>query len=379
MPAKKKEPEKSKKAENKVKEKIIEDKTFGLKNKNKSATVQKFIKGVQQQVKGVPKGGEAARLAAQLNSKEEKKKVQADQALLASLFKTVVDMPKGEDPKSIICSYYKSGLCQKGDKCKFSHDLSLLPVKQEKIDLYADRRTGVSSDITCQFFMDAVENDKYGWFWKCPNGDECIYRHALPEDYVFKKEEVKVEDDYEDKPTLEEEIDKERSLLPLGQKPVTFEEFMGWVNEQFSIRQAEKEEEKKKLKGLSGKLLFETNAGLFQDDEDAYDEYQRDEGQEEEEEKDTRFVSEGEEKKEEEEGKNEEEGREKEIGREEGENIGEKKESVEGEEGKNTGEKKESVEGEEGENTGEKNERIGEGEEGRGKDEEIKRVEGENN
>ena len=31
----------SKKAEEKVKSKIIEDKTFGLKNKNKSKTVQK--------------------------------------------------------------------------------------------------------------------------------------------------------------------------------------------------------------------------------------------------------------------------------------------------------------------------------------------------
>ena len=32
----------SKKVEKKIKEKIIEDKTFGLKNKNKSKTVQKF-------------------------------------------------------------------------------------------------------------------------------------------------------------------------------------------------------------------------------------------------------------------------------------------------------------------------------------------------
>ena len=35
-----------KKAEKKV-EKIVEDKTFGLKNKNKSKTVQKYIKGVE--------------------------------------------------------------------------------------------------------------------------------------------------------------------------------------------------------------------------------------------------------------------------------------------------------------------------------------------
>ena len=292
MPAKKKDQGPSKKTENKIKEKIIEDKTFGLKNKNKSAVVQKYVKGVQQQVKGVAKGGEQARIAEQLHSKEEKKKAQADQALLASLFKTVVDMPKGQDPKSIICSYYKSGLCQKGDKCKFSHDLSSVPEKQEKIDLYKDSRS-IISEITCQFFLEAVEKDRYGWFWKCPNGDECIYRHALPEGYVINKEEVKIEADEEEKPPLEEELDKERRALPIGMKPVSHEEFMAWVEENMRKREEEKIESRKHLKGVSGKALFETNAGLFQDDEDAFEDYKRDENpQEEEEEKDKRLDSE---------------------------------------------------------------------------------------
>ena len=39
------------KAEKKKQVKIIEDRTFGLKNKNKSKTVQKFVKGVEQTVK----------------------------------------------------------------------------------------------------------------------------------------------------------------------------------------------------------------------------------------------------------------------------------------------------------------------------------------
>jgi hypothetical protein len=34
--------EMSKKTENKIKQRIVEDKTFGLKNKNKSKTVQKY-------------------------------------------------------------------------------------------------------------------------------------------------------------------------------------------------------------------------------------------------------------------------------------------------------------------------------------------------
>lgn len=40
----------SKKTEMKKKEKIIEDKTFGLKNKNKSKAVQSYVKSVQTQV-----------------------------------------------------------------------------------------------------------------------------------------------------------------------------------------------------------------------------------------------------------------------------------------------------------------------------------------
>ena len=41
----------SSKTVNKAKEKLIEDKTFGLKNKNKSKQVQKYISGVETQVK----------------------------------------------------------------------------------------------------------------------------------------------------------------------------------------------------------------------------------------------------------------------------------------------------------------------------------------
>jgi len=38
----------SAKTENKYKAKVVDDKTFGLKNKNKSAKVQNYVKSVQQ-------------------------------------------------------------------------------------------------------------------------------------------------------------------------------------------------------------------------------------------------------------------------------------------------------------------------------------------
>ena len=105
MPPKnnKKQAEKQKRREEeKRKERIIEDKTFGLKNKNKSAQVQKYIKGVQKQVQG----DKNARNDAQFVSKEEKKKSQADQALLSSLLRGLSSMPqpKVEESKTVVCS-----------------------------------------------------------------------------------------------------------------------------------------------------------------------------------------------------------------------------------------------------------------------------------
>lgn len=45
----------------------------------------------------------------------------------------------GADPKSVVCAFFKQGQCSKGDKCKFSHDLSL-DRKGEKRSLYVDQR-----------------------------------------------------------------------------------------------------------------------------------------------------------------------------------------------------------------------------------------------
>jgi len=49
-------------------------------------------------------------------------------------------VPFGVDPKTVLCQFFKAGQCQKGDKCKFSHDLAV-ERKSAKIDLYTDSRT----------------------------------------------------------------------------------------------------------------------------------------------------------------------------------------------------------------------------------------------
>ena len=43
------------------------------------------------------------------------------------------------DAKTVLCAYYKAGHCDKGNKCKFSHDLNV-GRKVEKKDLYSDTR-----------------------------------------------------------------------------------------------------------------------------------------------------------------------------------------------------------------------------------------------
>jgi len=92
--------------------------------------------------------------------------------------------------------------------------------------------------ITCKHFLDAVEDELYGWRWECPNaGVKCQYRHMLPEGYVViskkereanRKDAVKNAEDAAAK-TLEEQIEEERAALPSeGLTPVTKESFFAW-------------------------------------------------------------------------------------------------------------------------------------------------------
>jgi len=112
--------------------------------------------------------------------------------------------------------------------------------RTEEIDLYVDQRTqlimnaiggkelsslseeelgkmigekekeiikGCRSDIVCKFFLEAVEKDKYGWNWTCPNnGDRCKYKHCLPPGYKLKRDGANVQIEQE-KVDIEEKID----------------------------------------------------------------------------------------------------------------------------------------------------------------------------
>ncbi|CCW71380.1 unnamed protein product [Phytomonas sp. Hart1] len=82
-----------KKAEQKRKEKIIEDKTFGLKNKNRSAKVQAYVQQVQKTVnQRNPNDRRAVAEAEERRRAKEDKK--AREAELAKLFHDVDQAPR---------------------------------------------------------------------------------------------------------------------------------------------------------------------------------------------------------------------------------------------------------------------------------------------
>ncbi|VDO90731.1 unnamed protein product [Schistosoma margrebowiei] len=183
MPPKKNEP--SKKNVDKQKQKIVEDKTFGMKNK-KGAKQQKFIQQVQKQV---TQGNKSAKEKVELNE----------------LFKPVLELQKcakGVDPKSVLCVFFKQGLCAKGDKCKFSHDLTV-ERKAEKRGIYSDSdKTDGTMDDWDINKLEEVISKKHDIFryvstslkqWKIPNMPcllVCLHKKKMEE----QKEIISIED-----------------------------------------------------------------------------------------------------------------------------------------------------------------------------------------
>lgn len=198
-----------KKDQNKPKDKVAIDKTFGMKNK-KGAVAQRQIKQIQQAAASSKSAEEKKKEAARIQREKEKAAAELAKKEAAELFKPVQvqKVPFGVDPKTVVCVFFKKGTCEKGKKCKFSHDLSV-ERKTDKRSLYQDTREKeeekeetmddwdeeklkqvvlskhgnpkTTTDKVCKYFIQAIEDSKYGWRWQCPNGgDKCMYRHSLP-------------------------------------------------------------------------------------------------------------------------------------------------------------------------------------------------------
>ncbi|KAI4112349.1 MAG: hypothetical protein LQ345_006489, partial [Seirophora villosa] len=299
--------------------KVAEDKTFGMKNK-KGSTAKKHIAQIQASAASA-KTPEQKRKEAE-KAQREKEKLASEQAKreTAELFKPVQvqKVPFGVDPKTVLCMFFKQGNCEKGKKCKFSHDPAV-ERKGEKRNLYQDTREKekeeeeeqrkkddmaewdeeklrqvvtskhgnpkTTTDKVCKYFIEAVENGKYGWFWQCPNGgDKCMYKHSLPPGFILKtKEQRAAEKALMDKSplktlTLEDFLESERHKLTGNLTPVTPETFARWKKERLDKKAAE--EEARVAKEATGRAMFEEGDwGSESEEEEEEDEDGEDQGE----------------------------------------------------------------------------------------------------
>ncbi|KAJ3486750.1 hypothetical protein NLG97_g6554 [Lecanicillium saksenae] len=287
--------------------KIVEDRTFGMKNK-KGASAQKQIAQMTSNLKGSGSAEQKKKEAEKAQREREKKAAEdakKEAALLLGRPAQVQKIPFGVDPKTVVCIFWKKGDCEKGKKCKFAHDLSV-ERKTEKKNLYTDERKDeeetkkqetsadwdeeklrsvvlskkgnqkTTTDKVCKFFVSAIEDGKYGWFWICPNGgDKCMYKHALPPGFILKtKEQRAAEKALLDKSplrtlTLEDFLESERHKLTGTLTPVTPESFAKWKKDRLDKKAAE--EQARKAKDNTGRALFESGKWTGEDESEDED------------------------------------------------------------------------------------------------------------
>ena len=301
--------------------KYVKDVTFGMKNKNNSKKMDKMVKGLAGE-----RGGYDKIQSEKFNTRKKQRALEKEEKFMADVFAGSALANAKTKKKKIkskpICQFFKAGLCTKGKKCKYSHDLSAEEVKVEastnKINLFKDQREEIFGNedtiqgwgqkeleeavnfnakkytsssnqtvIVCKFFLDAVAKMRYGWFWKCPNGYNCKFKHCLPPGYKFKnKKGAKSDQPKEDTElNLIREIDEAREkLVSSNTTEITYERFMAWVKKRRIKKKKEREERIKKFmsdrgfkirKNVTGRQLFDKNQGLFKDAEGAVGNYKK--------------------------------------------------------------------------------------------------------
>ncbi|POW06042.1 hypothetical protein PSTT_09253 [Puccinia striiformis] len=271
--------------------KIVADKTFGMKNK-KGAKGQAAVALAKQQASQVGKNKEAmSKDKARMDKEKEKEHERKRREELNELFKPVQvaqKIPFGTDPKTVLCQYFKTGTCEKGSKCKFSHDLTV-DRKTMKKDVYTDGRDTKETDtmdtwddaklqsvviskhgnpkttteIVCKNFIEAIESGKYGWFWTC-----------FTPGFVLKAQKKKdAEDAKKNELSMEDFLERERHQLGKALTPVTKESFAKWKAERLSKKQVE-EDGKRKLfdtTGVYGDDAYSDDEGPADDEEQDWD------------------------------------------------------------------------------------------------------------
>eukprot|EP00866_Antonospora_locustae_P002512 jgi/Antlo1/2512/1708 len=206
--------------------KELEDKTFGMKNKNKSSAIKKQLQKLE--------------ISASLERrKKNEQDIQKEKVLVQP------KAPVGVDPKTIPCVYFQKKLCTKGDKCKYGHEIAKPDsTKDESLD----------NGKVCRFLVDAMNQGSYSRGWTCP--DKCCRDvHMLSE--IGARKDVEI--------GLEEYLELSRQNVR-AHTPMTEELFLKWREKKLIEEQAHQN----KVKQLSrmGRELFDARPEIFEDDED---------------------------------------------------------------------------------------------------------------
>ncbi|VEU36440.1 unnamed protein product [Pseudo-nitzschia multistriata] len=253
----------SKKAEQKKKNQQIEDRTFGLKNKNKSKKVQQYVKSVTNSVNNT--GDRKKR-----QEEERRKKMKEEQKARKKAMKAEAE------------ALFNDALGALSKK-----KTSMKAGKTEAKGRDADdegKKKGTSRAMKMMYQMDGM----YCFVSHCLIFQFAFERYKMIELYLMitvllfaaKEMDDKLKEDPNYVPTLEDEIEAERQkkvaeLKKNGKKgtPITAESFAIWAQNKRKRRAAEAkkmvEQEMRKKKGgkglavLSGRALYDYKRDLF--------------------------------------------------------------------------------------------------------------------
>lgn len=99
----------------KAKDKIVIDKTFGMKNK-KGGVAKREMQRIASEKASSGNADDKKKEAARIQREKEKAAAEIAKKEAAELFKPVQiqKVPFGVDPKTVLCQFFKAGNCEKG-------------------------------------------------------------------------------------------------------------------------------------------------------------------------------------------------------------------------------------------------------------------------
>eukprot|EP00397_Hematodinium_sp_SG-2012_P049602 GEMP01057267.1.p1 GENE.GEMP01057267.1~~GEMP01057267.1.p1 ORF type:complete len:347 (+),score=104.32 GEMP01057267.1:293-1333(+) len=287
MAPKKKEDKPTDKSREKAKEKIAVDKTFGLKNKNKSKIVQKYVKSITQNAKDPSK---RLREEEEYKLKHSKEKAQQQNALLNSLFNMATDKKgKAFDATAKKKVKEKNAEEEKAGK-NLPDDIKEMFIEgiYNAIQMLNPKYGVRVSELGGSPYVNQARENAKGkldgvqilGFIKLMNETFWIDDEDSSNPLVRCQDDIDVENKVDERP-LEEIIEEQRRNLPPGGTPVTLATFTIWKQKKEAERLAMVEEKRDKqakktggkgLEGMSGRDLFLYDQTLFVDDAEADDE-----------------------------------------------------------------------------------------------------------